>query len=59
MTMDGAERMSRGVRILGFFVGYMGYNAHKRTTNDERRDYAIFGLDIKNMLPCFMTTKCV
>ena len=32
ITMDGAECMSSGVHILGFFVGHMGYNSHKRTT---------------------------
>ena len=31
MTMDGEEVLSNVVHILGFFVGYMGYNSHKRT----------------------------
>ena len=57
MTMDGGECMSNGVHILGFFVGYMGYNLHKRTTNDKRRDYVDFDLDTKTLLPCFMKAK--
>ena len=56
MTMDGEEVLSSGVHILGFFVGYMGYIAHKRTTNDKRRDYADLDLDT-NLLPCFMKAK--
>ena len=35
MTMDGEEVLSSAVHILGFFVGYMGYNSHKRTTKRQ------------------------
>ena len=59
MTMDGEEVLSSAVHILGFFVGYMGYNSHKRATNDKRKDYADLDLDIKNLMPCFMKAKCV
>ena len=38
MTMDGDEVMSNVVHIPGFFVGHMGYNSHKRTTNTKRND---------------------
>ena len=31
--MDGKEVMSNAVHILGFFVGYMGYNSRKHTTH--------------------------
>ena len=56
MTMDGEEVMSSGVHIQGFFVGYIGYNSHKLTTHDKRRDYVDFDLDT-NLLPCFMKAK--
>ena len=59
MTMDGEEVLSSVVHILGFFVGYMGYNSHKRTTNDKCNNYADFDMGIKNLLPCFMKAKCV
>jgi hypothetical protein len=59
MTMDGEEVLSSVAHILGCFVGSMGYNSHKRTTNDKRNNYDYFDLDIKNLLPCFMQTKCV
>ena len=45
MTMDGEEVMSNVVHILGFFVGHMGYNSHKRTTNEKRKDYADYDMD--------------
>ena len=54
MTMDGAECMTNGVHILGLFVVHMGYNSHKRTTNEKRKDYADYDLDTKTLLPCFM-----
>ena len=57
MTMDGAECMSSGVHILGFFVGHMGYNSHKRTTNEKRKDYADYDQNAKTLLPCFMQAK--
>ena len=57
MTMDGAECMSSGVHILGFFVGHMGYNSHKRTTNEKRKDYANYDQNAKTSLPCFMKAK--
>ena len=57
MTMDGEECMSSGVHILGVFVGYMGWNAHRQTTNDKRRNYVDFDVDTKNLLPCFMKAK--
>ena len=57
MTMDGAECMSSGVHILGFFVGHMGYNSHTRTTNEKRKDYADYGQNAKTLLPCFMKAK--
>ena len=57
MTMDGAERMSNGVHILGFFVGHMGYNAQKRTTNEKRKDYADYDQNAKTLLQCFMKAK--
>ena len=56
MTMDGAECMSSGVHILGFFVGHMGYNSHKRTTNEKRKGYADYDLETKTLLPCCMTS---
>ena len=56
MIMDGEEVMSSGVHILGFFVGYMGYNAHKRTTNEKRKRYVDCDLDT-NLLPSFMRAK--
>ena len=56
MTMDGEEVLSSGVHILCFFVGYMGYIAHKRTTNDKRGDYVDLDLDT-NFLPFFMKAK--
>ena len=59
MAMDGEEVLSGSVHILGFFVGRMGYNSQKRTTNDKRRDYADFDLDIKNLPPCLMKSKCI
>ena len=57
MTMDGAECMSSGVHILGFFVGDMGYNPHKGTTNAKRKDYVDYNQDAKTLLPCFMKAK--
>ena len=45
------EVLSSAVHILGFFVGHMGYNSHKRTTHYKRNDYADFNPDIKNLLP--------
>jgi len=57
MTMDGAECMSSGVHILGFFVGHMGYNSHKRTTNEKRKDYADYDQNAKTLLQCFMKAK--
>ena len=57
MTMDGEECMSSGVHILGVFVGYMGWNAHRRITNEKRRNYVDFDVDTKNLLPCFMKAK--
>ena len=59
MTVDGEEVLSSAVHILGSCVGCMGYNSHKRTTNDKRNNYDYFDLDIKNLLPCFMKAKCV
>ena len=59
MTMYGEEVLSSADHILGFFVGYMGYNSHKRTTNYKRNNSADVDLDIKNLLPCFMRSKCV
>ncbi len=59
MTMDGEEVMSNVVHILGFCVGNMGYNSHKRTTNEKRKDQADCDLDIKNLMPCFMQAECV
>ena len=38
MTMDGDEVLSSAVHILGFFVGYMGYNSHKRTTQRQAQE---------------------
>ena len=57
MTMDGAECMSNGVHRLGLFVGHMGYNAHKRTTHDKRKDYADYDQNANTLLPCFMKAK--
>ena len=57
MTMDGAECMSSGVHILGFFVGHMGYNSHKRTTHEKRKDSADYDQGAKTLLPCFMKAK--
>jgi hypothetical protein len=57
MTMDGAECMSSCVHILGFFVGHMGYNSHKRTTNVKRKDYADYDQNAKTLLQCFMKAK--
>ena len=57
ITMVGEECMSSGVHILGVFVGYMGWNAHRQTTNHKRRNYVDFDVDTKNLLPCFMTVK--
>ena len=57
MTMDCDEVMSNGVHILGFFVGHMGYNSHKRTTNGKRKDYANYDQIAKTLLPCFMKAK--
>ena len=57
MTMDGEEVMSNVVHMLGRFIGYMGYNSHKRTTNEKRKDYADYDLDTKTLLPCFMKAK--
>ena len=57
MNMDGAERMSSGVHILGCFVEHMGYNSHKRTTNTKRKDYADHDQDAKTLLPCFTKAK--
>ena len=57
MTMDGAECMSSGVHILGFFSGHKGYNTHKRTTNAKRKDHADYGQNTKTLLPCFMKEK--
>ena len=42
--------------VMGFFVGYMGYNSHKRTTNNKRRECVDFDLDT-DLLPCFMNAK--
>ena len=56
MTMDGLECMSSGFHILGVFVGYMGWTAHKRTTNEKRKDYAGFDVSM-DLLPCFMKAK--
>ena len=50
MTMDGAECMSSGVHTLGFVVGHMGYNSHKRTTNEKRKDYANYDQETKTLL---------
>jgi hypothetical protein len=58
MTLDGEEVLSSAAHILGLFVGYIGYNSHKRTTNDKRNNYADFDLDIKNLLPCFIKAQC-
>ena len=57
MAMYGAECMSNGVNILGFFDGYMGYNSHNRTTHEKRNAYADYDLDTKTLLPCFMQAK--
>ena len=57
MTMDGEECMRSGVHILGVFVGYMGWNAHKRTTNEKRKDYFDCDVDTKTLLPCIMKAK--
>ena len=57
MTMDGEECKSNGVHILGVFVGYMGYNAHKRTTHKKRKDYCDCDVDTKTVLQCFMKAK--
>ncbi len=57
MTMDGDEVMRNGVHILGFFVGHMGYNSHKRTTHEKRKDYADHDMDTKTLLPCCMKAK--
>ena len=57
MTMDGEECMSSGVHILGVFVGYMGWNSHRRTTHEKRKDYFDCAVDTKTLLPCFMKAK--
>ena len=57
MTMDGEECMSSGWHILGVFVGYMGYNAHKRTTPEKRKDDFGCVVDTKTLLQCFMQAK--
>ena len=43
--------------ILGVFVGDMGWNAHRQTTNDKRMNYFGFDVDTKNLLPCCMKAK--
>ena len=57
MTMDGAECMSSGVHIQGFFVGHMGYNSRYRATHVKRKDYADYGQNAETLLPCFMKPK--
>ena len=56
-TMDGEERMSSGVHSMGVFVGYMGYNEHKRTTNKKRKDYFDCDVDTQTLLQCVMKAK--
>ena len=57
MTMDGEECVSSGVHKLGVFFGYMGWNSHRRTTNEKRKDYLDCEVDTKSLLPCFMKAK--
>ena len=56
MNLDGLEWVSSGLHVVGFFVGYCGYNAHKATITGSRLQHCSLGLD-ESQMPVMMRPK--
>jgi len=56
MNLDGQECVSSGVHVIGFFVGYTGYNGNKASMCPSRIHSAYESFDIK-MLPSSLRAR--
>ena len=56
MCIDGLECVSSGCQVIGFFVGYSGYNANKSAMTPSRIKQYIHHFDIGQM-PAMMKSK--
>ncbi len=56
MTCDGLECVSSGCHVIGFFVGYSGYNANTRTITPSRRGQFHHIFD-RSRMPSMMKKK--
>ncbi len=53
MNLDGCECVSSGVHVLGFFVGYAGYNGNRQTMTPSRLKYVNMNFD-REYQPSFL-----
>ena len=56
MTCDGLECVSSGCHVIGFFVGYSGYNANNKTITPSRRGQFHHIFD-RSRMPSMMKKK--